>query len=410
MRNIICLLISVSCLITTSYAVEKNSLNDQLQLTIEKYLANQGKAEGVTGIAASVLYPQDKTSHQPVVKTYVTGKVGYPPYNKPVTLDNLFEIGSITKSFAAMLILQLQAEGKLSLDDKIGRWLPQYPNWKDVTIRQLLNMTSGIPSYSFNPEFLKIIYGNIRAELTEKEILSYANPNKPLSHQGTKFEYSNTNYILAGMIVEAVTQHSFADELQTRLLNSPCALKNTYYVAGAKWKTIRNTIMPRMVHGYYYDDAKKKMIDVTDSNLTWAGPAGAMVADTQDMITWVQVLYHGLAVDEKARKQTLADLESVVSMKTGQSIATVTKDNPRGFGLGVGYLYEAKEGRFWVYKGSGMGYRMMYLWRPCNNVTIVAALNNKGGGKRHGGDHIENLIINMYKQIMNAYPEYNCKD
>ncbi len=345
-------------------------------------------------------------------ETFVTGVIGYPPYDKqPVTTTNLFEIGSITKSFTSVIILQLAAEGLLDLNDKIGRWLPQYPHWKNVTIKQLLNMTSDIPSYSRNEKFQQIIYKNIRAEFTDEQLLKFADPNQSLSGKHT-FDYSNSNYILAGLIIEKITKDTFANVLQKRILN-PYKLTHTYYPAGRNWKIVREKVMPSMVHGYYYDnDGTKKMVDVTDSNLTWGGPAGAMISDTQDVATWVQILYHGLAIPKPYRAKALDELKSVVSA-TGQAIRTVSKHDPRGFGLGVGYIYDKEMGRFWVYEGSGMGYRMMYLWRACNNISVVAALNNKAGeahSTSNGGDHIQDLLMTMYKHVVAAYPKYNCKD
>jgi D-alanyl-D-alanine carboxypeptidase len=274
-------------------------------------------------------------------------------------------------------------------------------------------MTSGIPSYTRNTAFQKLVYENIRTELTDKQLLQYAHPEKPIPQGTTGFDYSNTNYTLAGLIIEAITKHSFADELQKRLLDSPDNLNNTFYVAGSNWKATRAKIMPRMVHGYYYNDDTKKMVDATDSNLSWAGPAGGMVSDTQDIADWVNILYHGLAIPADKRTKSLQELETLVSMKTGKPITTVSKDDPKGFGLGIGSFYEKKDGRFWLYEGSGMGFRMMYIWKACNNVSVVAALNNKGGEGDttvNGGDHIEELVVNMYDKIIAAHPDLKCKD
>lgn len=393
-----------------SYADKFDTLEKQVQSAIDHYLQHQGKQEGITGLAVTIAYPnKDKL----IKKTFVAGTRGYPPYNhEPVTPHELFESGSITKSFASAIILQLEAEGLLTINDKIGKWFPEYPNWKDVTIKQLLNMTSGIPSYTKNEKFIKLIYSNIRAQLTDKELLEFAKPNKPIVHKKEKFDYSNTNYILAGLIIEKVTKHSFAEELQKRLLD-PFQLSNTYYVAGIDWKAIRKEIMARMVHGYYYDDKTKKMVDVTNSNLTWAGPAGAIVSNTQDMATWVHVLYHGFFVPAEARKKALHELENLVSMHSGQPISTVTQSDSKGFGLGVGAYYNDEEGRFWVYEGSGMGFRMMYFWRPCNDIVVVAALNNKAGeGDKNSkqGNHIIDLIESVYKNIIDTNPGLNCKN
>lgn len=393
-----------------SYADKSGPLGQQVQSTADHYLQYQGKQEGVTGLAITITYPnKDKL----IKKTFVAGVRGYPPYNhEPVTPHELFEIGSITKSFASAIILQLEAEGLLSIHDKIGKWFPEYPNWKDVTIKQLLTMTSGIPSYTKNEKFLKLIYSNIRAELTDKELLAFAKSNKPIVHKKEKFDYSNTNYILAALIIEKVTKHSFAEKLQKRLLD-PFQLSNTYYVAGTDWKAIRKEIMPRMVHGYYFDDKTKKMVDVTNSNLTWAGAAGAIVSDTQDIATWVHILYHGLFVPAEARKKALHELETLVSMNSGHPISSVSKSDPKGFGLGVGSYYSEEEGRFWVYEGSGMGFRMMYFWRPCNDVVVVAALNNKAGeGDKNSkqGNHIIDLVESVYKNIIDINSGLNCKN
>ncbi|WP_131783124.1 serine hydrolase domain-containing protein [Legionella gresilensis] len=385
-----------------------------IQQVINHYLATAGKKEQVTGIAASVLIPSEKGSLRGKIVNYFAGTIGRPPYTAPVTQDNLFEIGSITKSFASAIILQLEAEGKLSINDKLGKWLPQYPNWKDITIKQLLNMTSDIPNYSANLEFYKIAEkANFKKQWSATELLKWASPDKPIKDPKHYFNYSNSNYILASLIIEKITNKSFAEVLKTRIL-TPFQLTNTFYPAGNDAEEIYKKLMPRMVHGYFYDKDKKEMIDTTGNNLTWASAAGAIIADTTDVIRWVQILYHGKLFDNNHRKNALTELMSVISTKTGQPIPTVSKDDPDGFGLGVVYVYDSKtENRYWSYKGSTLGYRVMYLFSPCNNITVAVALNNKAGeGETNSpmGDAIKSLTLDTYQAVIKAYPNYACKN
>lgn len=390
-----------------------SNITSQLQKEIDDYYTKYNKKEKFTAIAASVLIPQNQENYQKEIKTVVHGTMGYPPLSEAITPGNLFDIGSITKSFTALIIMQLQTEDKLSLDDPLGKWLPQYPNWKNVTLRQLLNMTSGIPNYSADDEFSKKMEDHLEAVWTDEELLKYAHPEKPLQKKkGNLYEYSNSNYILAAMVIEKVTNDTFANQLKSRIINAENGLNDMFYLAGPDGQSLGKSIEDRRVHGYFYDEEKNKLIDTLSNDLSWAGAAGAIVGTTEDVARWVQLLYHGTLIKPIFRERILAELESVVSMKTGQTIPTVTEEDPYGFGLGVGYLYDKElKQRFWVYKGSTLGFRVMYFWQPCNNVTTVVALNGKGGeGNPQSklGDEIIKANQTLYKVILKNHPELQC--
>ena len=121
---------------------ERPALTSSLQKIVDDYLANRAKVEGFTGISASVSLPGD---NEPPIDV-VAGRVSKAANAQPVTPATLFQIGSITKSMTSTVILQLVHEGVLSLDAPIGPWLPEYPAWGSVTLRRLLDMTSGIPA------------------------------------------------------------------------------------------------------------------------------------------------------------------------------------------------------------------------------------------------------------------------
>jgi D-alanyl-D-alanine carboxypeptidase len=404
---------SVSSSVFATQASSQPVLKAQLQKIIDEYLTQHGKQEKVTAIAASVLVPHDKKVELNDITTVVAGTVGYPPFNRHITANDLFDIGSITKSFTALILLQLQAEGKLSLDDPLGKWLPQYKEWKEVSLRRLLNMTSGIPNYSEDPVFDKKMMENLERVWTNEELLTYAHPEKPIQYnKNNPIEYSNSNYLLAALVIEKITNDTFANQLQVRILNSKNQLRNTFYPAGAHSVEIQKSIENRKIHGYFYDEKTDKMHDTFSNNLTWAGAAGAIVANTEDVVRWVQILYHGTLINPEYRKLSLEELESVVSMKTGLPIPTATAKDPGAFGLGIGLHYDAKsKQRFWTYQGSTLGFRVMYLWNPCNDVTTVVAMNGKAGEGNPSskiGNKTAEVSLNLYQAIMKQYPELRC--
>lgn len=394
---------------------EDKELKEQMQKIINDYHKTYSETELFTAVAASVLIPHDKKIDTKNIPTVVTGTMGRPPLNQAITVDNLFDIGSITKSFTSVIILQLQAEDKLSLDDTLGKWLPQYPNWKEVTLRQLLNMTSSIPNYSEDPEMDKILLGDPGHVWTNEELLKYAHPEKPLKiNKENYYAYSNSNYILAALVIEKITQDSFENQLKKRIVNAGNDLNSAYYLSGADGVEVGNEIKSQRVHGYYYDDQSKKIVDTIVNDLSWTGAAGAIVATTVDVARWVQILYHGALIDSTKREKALTELESIVSIKTGRPITTVTAEEPAGFGLGVAYRYVPKsKQKFWFYEGSTLGFRVMYLWSACNNVTTVVALNSKGAEGNPDsklGDHIALANQNLYDAIIRLHPELRCNE
>jgi D-alanyl-D-alanine carboxypeptidase len=338
--------------------------------------------------------------------------MGKAPLLQKVTPNDLFDIGSITKSFVTVLILQLQTQQKLSLDDPLGKWLPQYSQWSKVTIRQLLNMTSGIPNYSADPAFEKQMEANLNYSWSDEELLTYAHPEKPIKmDEKNLFSYSNSNYILAAMIIEKVTNDNFAHQVEQ--LFKQGNLNNSFYLAGAKAAATKKQISSRLTHGYFYDESTKKLIDTFDGNLSWAAAAGAIVANTEDVTRWVQLLYRGTLIEARFREDSLADMETIVSMKTGHPIPAVSETDPAGFGLGVGAYYDkASKQKFWVYQGSTLGFRFMYIWNPCNDITTVAALNSKAGeGEPDSkmGNHILQANLDLYQAVIKNHNELQCE-
>ena len=190
-------------------------------------------------------------------------------------------------------------------------------------------------------------------------------------------------------------------------------LNNSYYLAGAEGEARKKQILSRLTHGYFYDESSQKLVDTFDGNLSWAASAGAIVGTTTDVTHWVQLLYRGSLIEARYREDALAAMETIVSMKTGRPIASVSEEEPAGFGLGVGaYFDKDSKQKFWVYQGSTLGFRFMYLWNPCNDITTVVALNSKAGeGDPNSkmGNHILEANLELYQAITSEHKELKCE-
>ena len=144
--------------------------------------------------------------------------------------DDRFRIGSVTKTFVSTLVLQLVGEGKLTLDETVEHVLPgRVRGGEGITVCQLLQHTSGLYDYLDDPRVLRpYLNGNVRYAWTPSQLLAIANDHAPDFHPGTRWEYSNTNYLVLGLIVEAVTGKPIASDLKQRVLTGPaCARRRS---------------------------------------------------------------------------------------------------------------------------------------------------------------------------------------
>jgi D-alanyl-D-alanine carboxypeptidase len=203
----------------------------------------------------------------------------------PLHADDRFRVGSVTKSFVAAAVLQLVGEGKVSLKDPVERWLPGLlPNGREVTVRHLLNHTSGIYNYTDDPRIAApFLAGDFGHVWTPRELIAVATSHDPLFAPGSSWSYSNTNYIVLGLIVEAATGHPLADELRARVFDR-LGLDATLFPADA-------TIPGRHAHGY--STVRGPDRDVTAINPSWAWAAGGIVSNAPDLADFYRALLRG---------------------------------------------------------------------------------------------------------------------
>ena len=193
------------------------TLQAALRRDLSDYLTTRRTAEHISADSLRITFPGTR----PAI-SLADGTTRYDG-GPPVSASALWQIGSNTKAFAAVILLQLEAEGKLSIDDPIGTWLPQYPAWRHITIRQLLDMTSRIPNYTSQPAFAAALAANPSARFTTAQLVSYVT-GLPLGPAG--YHYTNTDYILAQMIIEKVTHDTYASQLTQRIID-PLGLRST---------------------------------------------------------------------------------------------------------------------------------------------------------------------------------------
>ena len=358
------------------------TLKAALRRDLSDYLTTRRTAEHISAVSLRITFPGTR----PAI-SLADGTTRYDG-GPPVSASALWQIGSNTKAFTAVILLQLEAEGKLSIDDPIGTWLPQYPAWRHITIRQLLDMTSRIPNYTSQPAFADALAANPSARFTTAQLVSYV-AGLPLGPKG--WNYTNTDYILAQMIIQKVTHDTYASQLTQRIID-PLRLRSTCLAP----YTCPPSDAAQMPAGYLYVAGVPASLlgqAVPPLALTWAQGAGGIVTSLADMITWDRALYSGQLLPPRQQNQ----LESLVSEATGQPIARTTPASPAGFGLGIQQMTSAQTGPIWDYEGQTFGNRVVHLYLPRSGMIIALALNSATDN-----DDIGDLATAVYQTLQNA--------
>jgi D-alanyl-D-alanine carboxypeptidase len=254
----------------------------------------------IPGIAATIEWPDGRTW------TGVSGLANVKSAT-PVTPDTAFAVGSVSKTFTAALILDLADEGRLTLDDRVRDWLPDAKASTAVTIRMLLDHTSGIHDYFLNPKIDAALMAKRGKAWTPQQALRYV--RSPYFRPGRGWQYSNTNYVLLGLIAEKATGRPLAVELRERFLD-PLGLTSTI-VQGAE--PARGPV----AHGYRVSASKTaKPVDLSDGSdiapftsvVTAAGAAGAIATSSSDLAHWAMALYGGAALSPERSAEMVGDV------------------------------------------------------------------------------------------------------
>lgn len=361
------------------------ALKTALQHDLDTYLKDRGAKEHLSSLSLSVSLAKG----QPAINvTAGTTKYGSGPR---VTPTDLYQIGSNTKAFTSVAILQLEAKGRLSIDAPIGTYLPQYPAYSKLTLRKLLSMTGGIESYDNTPAWDAMYVEDPMANVPSDTLIRLVYP-KFKSTPGTKYWYSNTGYLLAQEVVAARSQSkSYAAEI-ARFIAS-VGLKHTFYTS----HLYPPAIAQRVVAGYYENDDPGfgKFIgkDMTGYSLSWAQGAGSIVSTPEDLTVWARALYAGTTLLPEKQKN---ELESLISTETAKPLAKPTAKDPAGFGLGVAERFAPAFGAFWFYQGETLGFRAAHLYFPDSGLVVAIFANSRPVEKN---SNIQKLFSTIYATI-----------
>ena len=276
--------------------------------------------------------------------------------------------GSIGKTYVSAITLQAVQEGKLDLDAKIERWLgseswfPRLPNAKDITLRMLMNHSSGIPEHVLNKDFIAALKKDPDRVWKPHELIAYILDAKPLFAAGQGWSYADTNYILVGMIFERVTKKTVYGEVARRILK-PFKLERTI--------PSDRRILPQLITGYSMPNSPfgfegRVIIDgkfIINPQMEWTG--GGFASTAEDLARWAKLLYEG-----KVLKQEMLD----------QMLAGVAANEGRGSGAGnkYGLAVQIRPSDWGVSYGHGgwfPGYRSEMEYFPQNKIAVAVQFN-----------------------------------
>jgi D-alanyl-D-alanine carboxypeptidase len=360
---------------------DRACLGRQLRGDLRAYLKAHGSDERISAAGLSVRLPGKRGTIDLGAGTMRIGGT------RPVRSTSVWQIGSNTKAFTAVMLLQLEAEHHLSLSDTVGKWLPQYPQWRAVTIKRLLNMTSGIPSYDTTHTLLHAFAARPHRRFTPRQLVAYAEAGKP-THG---YSYSNTNYILGEMIIKKVTGDSYAHQLRTRIIR-PLHLRSLYY----RPHRYPARVTRREPAGYFSNRQIPELAgllgrDVSRTTLSWTRGAGGIISTTRDMTLWERAMYGGRLLPRAQQRELL----SLVSIKTGRPIEHTTPSDPAGFGLGTAQVTIPEVGRVWFYEGETLAFRTLHVYLPGSGVIFAVALNSQPTV-----DNIGDLVVAVHSTLV----------
>jgi D-alanyl-D-alanine carboxypeptidase len=307
-----------------------------------------------------------------------------------VPANGRFRVGSITKTFVSTVVLQLVGEGALALDDPAARYLPEYGLDPRITVRMLLQHTSGLFNYTGEPnpdgtvEEGIPLSGNDFAEnrfrtYDPDELIAVALARPARFEPGTSWSYSNTNYILAGQLIERLTGTSYATQIRQRILR-PLGLRETVLPG------TRPDIPGPHAHGYYaYRDGHRlRVLDVSRINPTWASSAGEIISTTRDLDRFITALFDG----------ELLPAELLAEMREALPIGPAN-----GYGLGLESL-DAGQDCGGVYQGhtGGMHGYQSFLFSNGDkrlevSVTVGAIDSEDPAARERLGQAMNTLLL-----------------
>jgi len=290
----------------------------------------------------------------------------------PATPQTRFRIGSVTKQFTAAAILKLNEQGKISLDDKLSKFIPDFPRGEQVTIHHLLTHTSGIHSYTNKPDFLS----NVTVPCEPEELIR-SFKNDPYDFDpGRRWLYNNSGYFLLGYIIDKITGDSYADHLRKTFFE-PLGMKDT----GAHNS---RDIIEHEAYGYSWDSGR--VTKALNWDMSRAGAAGALYSTVDDLFLWNEALFGGRVLAASSLK---AATTPVVTADDTQKV--------KEEGYGYGQMISKLRGLRVVSHGGGLhGFRCNLLAVPEERFTFIVLTNSAPPIPEMSVEGLSNEIAQLY--------------
>ena len=257
-------------------------------------------------------------------------------------------IGSETKTFTATAVLELVDDHRVGLDDPISEYVSGVPDGDHITLRQLAGMRSGLFPYTSDPGFIKALQADPFKPYTPEQLLAFGFKHPNVFPPGTATQYSNTNYILLGLVVEKVSHMSLADFLRARVIEPSC-LRHTLFPRGSEFPKPH-------AHGFTNQTPTGQIVDATGWNTSSAWAAGAMISDLRDLRAWARDVATGSLLTPETQAERTEFLPTPLPSLR--------------YGLG---LFDVNG---WIgHDGSIPGYQSLTIYLPEHRATLVVLVN-----------------------------------
>jgi D-alanyl-D-alanine carboxypeptidase len=309
---------------------------------------------------------------------------------KPMTPNDLMLQGSVGKTYVAAVVMQLVHEKKFALDDLIEKflgkekWFARLPNANEITVRMLMNHTSGLVRYEFKEGFIRDLTANPDKVWKPEELISYVFGSNPPFAAGQGWEYSDTNYIVLGLIIERVTKSAYYEQAKTRLLK-PLKLDRTV--------PSDSRLIPGLIQGYA---GRQNPFGGTDEMIVggkfainpqfeWCG--GGMASTSRDLARWAKSLYEGRAFNRALLGEMLEGVAARLGPEAKYGLGVIIRPTPLGISYG--------------HSGFFPGYLTDMMYFPDHKFAVAVQVNTSAS--RATGKPLSGIIIDLAKIIIEDY-------
>ena len=340
--------------IRTTVAPPGPILTPVLRATLQRRLDRLRIREQIPGLSVAIMFPDGSTW----LGTSGQANVGK---GSPVTPDTAFALASVSKTFTSALVMALHDDGLIDIDEPVARYLPDLKINRRITVRQLLDHTSGLRDFFFGAGIDHALLTDRSRIWTPNRDFHYVGPSyfKP----GKGWHYSNTNYLILGLLAERVGGKPLGEQLESRFF-APLGMTHTY-----DQRTM--SASGPIAHGYQFAPGRVGPIDLSDgthvvpftSVITAAGAAGSLASTPVDLVHWARALYGG----------SLLHPETLQAMKDDIA-ATARFDTPIPYGLGIQGV-ELDGHPAFGHSGRLLGFRSLVRWLPQERIAIAVLTN-----------------------------------